>query len=107
MASIGYVTKQKDGSYKGALKTLKLNQPIEIVPNTTKAHDDQPDFRVYSRGFELGAAWTRVGQVSEKPYVSLSLAAPEFGPQRLFANLFRAAGQDDDDAFAISWNPPQ
>lgn len=40
-----------------------------------------------------------------KDYVSLSLAAPEFGPRRLYANLGRAAGQDDDDAFAIIWNP--
>lgn len=107
MATIGYVTKQKDGSFKGSLKTLKLNQPIEIIPNTAKAHADQPDYRVYSRGFEFGAAWTRKGQASEKPYVSLSLAAPEFGTQRLYANLGRAAGQDDDDAFAIIWNPPQ
>jgi uncharacterized protein (DUF736 family) len=26
--------------------------------------------------------------------VSLSLAAPEFGPRKLYANLGRAAGQD-------------
>ncbi|WP_425459755.1 DUF736 family protein [Hankyongella ginsenosidimutans] len=48
------------------------------------------------------------GTASANPgneYVSLSLAAPEFGPRRLYANLGRAAGQDDDDAFAIIWNP--
>jgi uncharacterized protein (DUF736 family) len=43
--------------------------------------------------------------MSGKDYVSLSLAAPEFGPRRLYANLGRSAGQDDDDAFAIIWNP--
>jgi uncharacterized protein (DUF736 family) len=37
--------------------------------------------------------------------VSLSLAAPEFGPRRLYANLGRAAGQDDPDVFALIWNP--
>jgi uncharacterized protein (DUF736 family) len=37
--------------------------------------------------------------------VSLSLAAPEFGPRRLYANLGRAAGRDDEDSFAIIWNP--
>ena len=36
---------------------------------------------------------------------SLSLGAPEFGPRRLYANLGRAAGQDDDNVFAIIWNP--
>jgi len=37
--------------------------------------------------------------------VSLSLAAPEFGPRRLYANLGRAAGQDDPDVYALLWNP--
>ena len=43
--------------------------------------------------------------MSGKSYVSLSLAAPEFGPRKLYANLGRAAGQDDDDVFALIWNP--
>ena len=54
---------------------------------------------------EIGAAWVRTGQVSGELYVSLSLAAPEFGPCRLYANLGRAAGQDDDDTYALIWNP--
>ena len=37
--------------------------------------------------------------------MSLSLAAPEFGPRKLYANLGRAAGQDDDSVFALIWNP--
>jgi uncharacterized protein (DUF736 family) len=47
----------------------------------------------------------KVGQDSQGEYVSLQLAAPEFGPKRLFANLGPAAGQDDKDMFAIIWNP--
>ena len=38
-------------------------------------------------------------------YVSLSLAAPEFGARKLYANLDRAAAQDDDNVFAVIWNP--
>lgn len=34
---------------------------------------------------------------------SLSLAAPEFGPRKLYANLGRAGGQDDDDLFTANW----
>ena len=30
---------------------------------------------------------------------------PEFGPRRLYANLGRAAGAEDDDTFALIWNP--
>ena len=105
MASIGVVTRQPDGSFKGQLKTLSIRADIEIVPNRSKSTEEQPDYRVRTGGIEVGAGWERVGEMSGKPYVSLSLAAPEFGPRRLYANLGRAAGQDDDDVFALIWNP--
>jgi uncharacterized protein (DUF736 family) len=105
MPAIGYVTKQSSGSFKGQLKTLSIRSEIEIIPNSRKANENQPDYRVLAGGVEVGAGWVRTGEVSGRDYVSLSLAAPEFGPRRLYANLGRAAGQDDDDAFAIIWNP--
>lgn len=104
MPAIGYVTRDGNG-YKGELKTLSIRADIVIVPNGQKSADTQPDYRVSAGGVEVGAGWTRRGEMSGKDYVSLSLAAPEFGPRRLYANLGRAAGQDDDDAFAIIWNP--
>ena len=45
------------------------------------------------------------GDTSGKEYVSLSLAAPEFGPKKLYANLGKAAGQDDEHLYAVIWNP--
>jgi uncharacterized protein (DUF736 family) len=104
MPAIGYVTRDGNG-YKGELRTLSIRAEIAIVPNSRKASDAQPDYRVVAGGAEVGAGWVRRGETSGKDYVSLSLAAPEFGPRRLYANLGRAAGQDDDDAFAIIWNP--
>ena len=104
MPAIGYVTREGNG-FKGQLKTLSIRTDIEIIPNTRKSGDTQPDYRVSAAGVEVGAGWIRRGEMSGKDYVSLSLAAPEFGPRRLYANLGRAAGQDDDDAFAIIWNP--
>lgn len=104
MPAIGYVTRDGQG-FKGQLKTLSIRTDIEIIPNTRKSGDSQPDYRVSAAGVEVGAGWVRRGEMSGKDYVSLSLAAPEFGPRRLYANLGRAAGQDDDDAFAIIWNP--
>lgn len=104
MPAIGYVTKDGNG-FKGELKTLSIRADILIVPNGHKTADTQPDFRVTANGVEVGAGWNRRGETSGKDYVSLSLAAPEFGPRRLYANLGRAAGQDDEDAFAIIWNP--
>jgi uncharacterized protein (DUF736 family) len=104
MPAIGYVTRDGNG-FKGQLRTLSIRTEIEIVPNTRKSGDTQPDFRVSAAGVEVGAGWVRRGEMSGRDYVSLSLAAPEFGPRRLYANLGRAAGQDDEDAFAIIWNP--
>ena len=48
MPAIGLVTKQKDGNYKGQLKTLSFKAPIDILLNPTKSGDTQPDYRVYS-----------------------------------------------------------
>ncbi|QNA82952.1 DUF736 domain-containing protein [Sphingomonas sp. So64.6b] len=104
MAAIGYVTRNDDGSFKGQLKTLSIRADIEIVANRSKAADSQPDYRVLADGVEIGAGWMRRSETSGRDYVSLSLAAPEFGPRRLYANLGRAAGEADD-RFAVIWNP--
>lgn len=105
MPAIGFVTKSDNGGFKGQLKTLSIRADIEIVPNANKANDNHPDFRVIAKGLEIGAGWKRTSESSGRQYVSLSLAAPEFGSKKLYANLGRAYGQDDDDAFALIWNP--
>ncbi len=104
MASIGHVTANCNGGFKGKLRTLSLTADIEIVPNQQKAHDNQPDYRVISGGIEVGAGWNRRSETSGRDNVSLSLAAPEFGPRRLYANLGRANGADDN-TFNLIWNP--
>lgn len=104
MPAIGHVTRTSNGGFKGQLKTLTVRAEIDIVPNENKSGDAQPDFRVLSEGVEVGAGWTRRSETSGRDYVSLSFAAPEFGPCRLYANLGRAAG-GDEDTFALIWNP--
>ena len=105
MAAIGYVTKLEDGRYKGELKTLTIRAEIILVPNGDKGAENHPDYRVFAEGIEVGAAWIRTAETSGNEYVSVSIAAPEFGPRKLYANLGRAAGQDDDSVFALIWNP--
>jgi uncharacterized protein (DUF736 family) len=104
MPAIGHVTKNSNGGFKGLIKTLTIRADIDIVPNESKSSDSQPDFRVLSEGVEVGAGWNRRSETSARDYVSLSLTAPEFGPRRLYANLGRAAG-GDEDSFALIWNP--
>lgn len=104
MSAIGYVTRAANGSFKGQLKTVSIRAEIQIVPNDKKSSDVQPDYRVLSGDVEIGAGWNRRSETSGRDYISLSLAAPEFGPRRLYANLGRAAGEGED-RFAIIWNP--
>jgi uncharacterized protein (DUF736 family) len=106
MANIGIVTRTANGSFKGTVQTLMMRAQIEIVPNTEKDRDGQPDYRVIAKGgFELGAGWVRQNRDSQD-YISLSLAAPEFGG-RLYANLGRAPGSDEKaERHAVIWNPP-
>lgn len=106
MPAIGYVTRQDDGSFKGQLRTLAIRADIDIVPNRGKSTEGgQPNFRVVTNGVEVGAAWLRTSRDTGASYVSLSLAAPEFGPRKLCASLGRAAEQDDDNVLAVIWNP--
>ena len=105
MPAIGYVTKSDNNSFKGQLKTLSIRAEIVIVPTQSKANSAQPDYRVVSGDVDIGAGWNRRSETSGNEYISLSFAAPEFGPRRLYANLGRAAGTDDGDRFAIIWNP--
>ena len=104
MPAIGYVTRDENGTYTGQLKALSIRAEINLVPNARKAHDAQPDFKALSGDVEIGAGWNRRSEASGREYVSLSLAAPEFGPRRLYANLARAAGEAEN-RFVIIWNP--
>lgn len=105
MASIGTVQRKADGSFIGTLATISIKAPIAILPNTAKKSDSQPDFRVFSGKVEVGAGWIRVAETSGKAYVSLSLATPELGRGKIYANLGKAFDQDDDDVFALIWKP--
>lgn len=105
MAAIGFVNGEIAEGFVGQLKTLSIRASIEIRPNLDKKDKAHPDFRVLSEGVEIGAGWIRTGQSSGEPYVSLSLAAPEFGPRRLYANLARAAGSDQPGNYVLIWNP--
>lgn len=104
MPAIGHMTKQADGTYQGQLATLSIRQNIHFVKKK-KASENQPDFIVLAGDIEIGAAWIKKSMSSGKEYVSLSLAAPEFGPRTLYANLGRSAGSKDENEFAIIWNP--
>ena len=55
-------------------------------------------------GIEIGAGWRGGGQGQRQDDVGLTLAHPDIGPRAYKVKLGRAAGQDDDDVFALIWN---
>ena len=77
---------------------------IEIVPNPAKAHERQPDFRIFSGANELGAGWVKTSRETGKAYISLRIFHPQIAQWPIYANLGRAAGQDDDDVLAVIVN---
>ncbi|MDQ1153433.1 DUF736 family protein [Brevundimonas sp. SORGH_AS_0993] len=104
MSSLGTVVRDPQANaFTGGLALLgrRTPLPIEITPNAEKRRDNQPDYRIFSGSSELGAAWTKVGRESGREYVSLRIFHPQIGNQAIYATLGKAAGQDDDDVFAI------
>jgi len=103
LENIGIVTKLANGAYEGRLVTLSIKAPIRIVP-ITASKPNAPTFRIMSEGAEVGAGWIRQNRETGDDYVSLT-DTPEL-TRKIYANLGIAAGQDDQDVFAIIWNRP-
>lgn len=77
MAQIGTFT-EKDGKYTGTIRTMTINVKTQLVPNTDKASDGAPDFRLYAGGAELGAAWRQESRDGGTPYLAVKLDDPSF-----------------------------
>lgn len=105
MPAIGKVILQDDGSYIGELNLLSRDAPLKIEPIREKLRDKNPDFRVYSDKVELGTGRIAVGEKSKTCYVTLDIAAPEFGGKRLKCNLGPVAGKPSGREFVLIWNP--
>ncbi|MBY5763434.1 DUF736 family protein [Rhizobium leguminosarum] len=103
--TIAILTAKSDGTLEGIFATIRVNAPIAIVPNASKASEEAPDFRVIHRrtGFEIGAAWNRIARVTGEEYLSVKLEAPEIGV--IFGNLAQAPGGEPNRK-VILWNNP-
>jgi len=97
MAQIGTFTRIEDGSFSGAIKTLRLNAKVRFVP-TDKDNDKAPDLRAYAGAIEIGAAWKRAARETGREFFSVKLDDPSF-PAPIFANLVEI-----DDGYALVWS---
>ena len=90
MATIGTFTSNGNG-FTGTIKTLNLNVKarIERVENPS---DKGPQFRIFSGAVELGAAWQKTANKTERDYLSVKLDDPSF-PNPIYATLSRSKGK--------------
>ena len=103
--ALGYIT-ETDTGFEGTLSMLALTTPIRIVANELKEEGSkQPDYRVLAggQGAPIGAGWTKTAKSSGREYVSLTLATPEIGPRKVYANIAPVKG--DEGRHVILWNP--
>lgn len=105
-STIAQLTEKADGSMEGVFATLRINAPIAVLPNASKAREDAPDYRVINKrtGFEIGAGWNRISPRSGAEYVSIRMEAPEIGV--IFGNLAPAPGGEDNKKVLL-WNNPE
>jgi len=102
--ALGYVSETKTG-FDGMLSMMNLSAAIRIAKNEEKSMDGQPDYRIFAgeTTTEIGGGWLRKAKASGREYVSITLADPQIGPRRIYANLAPVKGKKG--RHVILWNP--
>ena len=102
--ALGYVSETKTG-FEGMLAMMNLSASIRIAKNEDKTIDGQPDYRIFAgeTTTEIGGGWLRKAKASGREYLSLTLADPQIGPRRVYANLAPVKGKKG--RHVILWNP--
>lgn len=100
MARIGTFVATPDG-FSGSIRSLKLSVP-KVVFRAVDGDPakDQPVYRVFAQGAEIGAAW-KYTSAKGLDYLSVRLDDPRF-PAPVSARLFAS-----EDGFDLVWNRPR
>lgn len=102
--AIGHVS-EYDAGFVGHISVINLTASIRIERNLEKRSKNQPDYRVFAgdTDTEIGGAWLRRSNSTGREYISITLADPQLGPQKIYANL--AAVRGEIGRYALLWNP--
>ena len=102
--ALGYVNETKTG-FEGVLAMMNLSAAIRIEKNADKMSEGQPDYRIFAgeTATEIGGGWMRKAKGSGREYVSITLADPQIGPRRVYANLAPVKGKKG--RHVLLWNP--
>jgi uncharacterized protein (DUF736 family) len=98
MTTIGTFIQQETG-FTGTVRTLTVNVKVKIVPNE-KSNDKAPDYKILAGNYELGAAWKKTAQNTQRDYLSVTLDAPSF-PNTLYARLVE---NEDNKDHVLIWS---
>jgi len=100
MATIGTFTSTSNG-FTGTVRTLALNAKARIVRVETPS-EKGPQFRIYAGAVELGAAWQKHSNETDRDYLSVKLDDPSF-PAPIYATLVEVEGED---GLQLIWSRP-
>jgi uncharacterized protein (DUF736 family) len=97
MTTIGTFTRDGNG-FVGAISTLTLKTKANLKP-IERTSEQAPDYRVYSAGVEIGAAWSMTSKAN-KPYISVKLDDPSFPA----AILCRLISDESGENHQLVWS---
>ncbi|WEJ08491.1 MULTISPECIES: DUF736 domain-containing protein [Sinorhizobium/Ensifer group] len=100
MATIGTFTTSETG-FNGSIRTLALNVKARIA-RIENPSDKGPHFRIYAGNVELGAAWHKRSEQTDRDYLSVKLDDPSF-PAPIYATLTEIEGED---GYQLIWSRP-
>ena len=100
MATIGTFTANESG-FTGSIRTLALNVKARIA-RIENPSDKGPHFRIYAGNVELGAAWQKHSEQTERDYLSVKLDDPSF-PAPIYATLSEVEGES---GYQLIWSRP-
>ena len=78
-----------EGGYAGSITTLTLSAKVSILTNRRREGHNAPDFKILVGATEIGAAWRRTSQSSDKTYLRVKLDDPAL-PQPIWGALLEA-----------------
>lgn len=100
MATIGTFTSSENG-FTGSIRTLALNVKARIA-RIDNPSNKGPHFRIYAGNVELGAAWQKRSEQTDRDYLSVKLDDPSF-PAPIYATLAEVEGED---GYQLIWSRP-
>ena len=100
MATIAHLTKQRDGSFSGALILPSLDATKIVFAPVQNQTDKGPAYRATIGSFEAGAAWMRTSKKGNA-YISVKLSEPSFHGGTIYPVLVKS----DTAGYLLDWNP--